>query len=120
MIIRFARCLAAGAAVAAAMAVDAVTAGHKTLAAQAAAGHQSTAAVVALGSITIAVLLGAGFFVTVSAAAWSRSTWRARRARRARAAAGGAQAGCGAPGQDRVATSGPAGAGPGDDAGGQS
>jgi len=117
MIIRFARCLAAGAAVAAAMAVDAVTAGHKTLAAQAAAGHQSTAAVVALGSITIAVLLGAGFFVTVSAAAWSRSTWRARRAR---AAAGGAQAGCGAPGQDRVVTSGPAGAGPGDDARGQS
>jgi hypothetical protein len=116
MISRFARCLAAGAAVAAAMAVDAVTAGYKTLAAQAAAGHQSTAAVVALGSITIAVLLGVAFFMIASAAAWSRSAWRARRAR---AAPDGAQAGCGAPRPDRVVTSGPAAAGPDDDAGEQ-
>jgi hypothetical protein len=113
MISRFARCLAAGAAVAAAMAVDALTAGHKTLAAQAAVGHQSTAAVVALGSITISVLLGTAFFVTVSAAAWSRSAWRALRAR---AALDGAQAPPDAPRPDRVVTSGPAAAGPGDDA----
>ncbi len=42
MISRLARCTAAGTAVAAGMAIYVLTAGHKTLAAQAAAGHEST------------------------------------------------------------------------------
>jgi hypothetical protein len=78
MIARLVKCTLAGALVAAAVAVRALTAGHKALAAQAAAGHQSTAAVMAGGTVVTALLLAAVFFVTASAVAWARSARRAR------------------------------------------
>ena len=83
MMARLVKCLLAGAAAAAVMTADVLTAGRKALAAQAAAGHESTTAVVVTGSILSALLLGAAFFVIVSATAWARPAWLIRRPRAA-------------------------------------